>query len=83
MRSVLNERSDDPYLATESAENLQMELKGTRLNKILTAMSRPTRLTRDKEIDINVKTELFEKEIESELYEAFKLAKSKVMSYLK
>ncbi|KAK9809022.1 hypothetical protein WJX72_008075 [[Myrmecia] bisecta] len=54
VRAVLNERGHDPSLAAATARALHAEVvagESSRLASVMTAMSRPTRIVRGKEVD--------------------------------
>jgi glycyl-tRNA synthetase len=75
-RAILAERGDDPALAVESAKQLAHELQAgdaSQLPAVLTALSRPTRLVRGKDVAAsdNVNEALFDSDEERALWAAY------------
>lgn len=83
VRAVLAERSDNPSLAAETAEQLQRALdagEGGALRSVMTALSRPTRIVRGKEVDPSrsVDPSKFENDEERRLHAAYVEAAGKL-----
>jgi glycyl-tRNA synthetase beta subunit len=83
VRAVLAERGDDPALAAATAEELQAALAAGEsgpLRAAMTALSRPTRIVRGKEIDPSwrVDASKFEGPEEAALHEALREAQGKL-----
>lgn len=83
VRSILSERGHDPYLTSTSVEEVTKQLQSgeqSLLNTILTPMSRPIRIVRDKDIDdtASIDVSLFEHEEEKALLKAYLAAKEQV-----
>jgi glycyl-tRNA synthetase len=83
VRSVLAERGDNPALAAATAEQLQAALaagEGGALRQVMTALSRPTRIVRGKEIDPSwtVDPSKFENDEERQLHAAYLEAAGKL-----
>ncbi|CAD7695289.1 unnamed protein product [Ostreobium quekettii] len=82
VRSVLSERGLDPYLAATSAEELAAELRvgsDSRLSRVMTALSRPIRIMKGKNVEpLPVDVSLFLLPEEEELWQACEAINSKV-----
>ncbi|KAJ1692807.1 hypothetical protein LUZ63_009505 [Rhynchospora breviuscula] len=73
VRSVLLERSNCPFLASQSATDMEALSKQETFAKVVEAYSRPTRIIRGKSIsaDLEVDEALFEKSEEKALWSAY------------
>ncbi|KAH9626228.1 hypothetical protein KSS87_000107, partial [Heliosperma pusillum] len=80
VRSILLERGNWPCLAAKSAVKMEMLLKDKLLPKIIEAYSRPTRIVRGKNTNVNTEVNevAFETEEEKALWNAFLSVSSKV-----
>jgi len=85
VRAALAERGSDPALAAETATELAAAMAdeaGSGLGKVMTALARPIRIIRGKDVnpDILVNPELFELDEERALWEAFGTASAALSS---
>ncbi|XP_074294763.1 glycine--tRNA ligase, chloroplastic/mitochondrial 2-like isoform X2 [Silene latifolia] len=80
VRSILLERGNWPCLAAKSAVKMEMLFKDELLPKIIEAYSRPTRIVRGKNTNVNTEVNevAFETEEERALWNAFLSVNSKV-----
>jgi len=80
VRAVISQRGADPAITATTVRDLQAEMGGERLGKVMTALARPTRLMRGKDgagtvEDLNA--DIMGPE-ELALYEAYKVAAEKL-----
>ncbi|KAG0497840.1 hypothetical protein HPP92_002531 [Vanilla planifolia] len=80
VRSILSERANWPFLAAQSAKDMETFSKTELLQKVIEAYSRPTRITRGKNIDVELKVSesAFEHNEEQDLWNACLTVASKV-----
>ncbi|XP_047337383.1 glycine--tRNA ligase, chloroplastic/mitochondrial 2 isoform X2 [Impatiens glandulifera] len=80
VRSVLSERANWPYLAAKSVYKMDMLSKGELLPKIVEAYSRPTRIVRGKDVNLNlqVNEDNFETDEERELWRTYCSLRNKI-----
>ncbi|XP_009776244.1 glycine--tRNA ligase, chloroplastic/mitochondrial 2 isoform X2 [Nicotiana tabacum] len=79
VRSVLSERASQPCLATKSVYKMESLSKGELLPKVVEAYSRPTRIVRGKDanVDAEVDDQAFETNEEKALWSTFLSLRSK------
>ncbi|KAK4379487.1 hypothetical protein RND71_001349 [Anisodus tanguticus] len=80
VRSVLSERASRPGLATKTVYKMQSLSKGELLPKVVEAYSRPTRIVRGKDanVDAEVDDQAFETNEEKALWSTFLSLRSKI-----
>ncbi|KAJ9563362.1 hypothetical protein OSB04_008522, partial [Centaurea solstitialis] len=80
VRAILAERANWPGLAAKSAYKLDTLSRGEVLPKVVEAYSRPTRIVRGKDVDVETEVDeaLFETNEEKALWSAFLSIRSKI-----
>jgi glycyl-tRNA synthetase len=83
VRATLNARKDWISLASRTLTSLQEIVQTDEFQSVLTAYSRPSRLTRGKEVQTTIDPNLFDCDEEKELYQAFTNVKESVSEKMK
>ncbi|MFS7889214.1 putative glycine--tRNA ligase [Helianthus anomalus] len=80
VRAVLSERANWPGLAAKSAHKMDALSRGELLPKVVEAYSRPTRIVRGKDVDVDTEVDeaLFETNEEKMLWTTFLSIRSKI-----
>ncbi|KAK8615069.1 hypothetical protein V6N13_068855 [Hibiscus sabdariffa] len=80
VRSALAERANLPCLAAKTAHKLEALSKGDLFPKVVEAYSRPTRIVRGKEVDVDIEVDdaVFQTNEERALWDAFLSVKNKI-----
>ncbi|KAJ0816793.1 putative glycine--tRNA ligase [Helianthus annuus] len=80
VRAVLSERANWPGLAAKSAHKMDALSRGELLPKVVEAYSRPTRIVRGKDVDVDTEVDeaLFETNEEKMLWSTFLSIRSKI-----
>jgi len=82
VRSVLAERSADPYFCYSTSIELAAEMEkgnSSLLPKVLTAFSRAVRITKGKKIDGPVDPDMFEQDEERDLWTSYENTLAEVL----